>query len=521
MIYSFNEFQLDTRLFELRNQGALIPLEPQIYNVLAYLLDNRDRIVSKQELLETLWEGKIVAESSLTTCIKDARKAIGDNGQDQHTIATIHRRGYRFVADIEANTDTGDHKGTGHQLDPPPEETRIESSCLNSIDDLLSLVVIPFSHNQGDEDAAWWADVFSEDISIHLARISGIMVISRHSVMMLEGEPNSQHIGQTLGTQYVIEGSVWKYKDEYRISVQLIDTKSGQLLWANRKRLSVENIHAFQTDVVQKIVTQIEPELNRAELRVMQHRKPVDMGAWSLCREASATLAQQGWSETTFPAVADILREAIRRDPELAFAHAYLSLIIALGHLIGLIHQSDWKEESIQAAETALALDNQDSDVLGHTGCAFADMGDFTRGIPLMKRALEINPGNAQAWAAMGSAKLRSGDESGVEDMRHGLKISPRDARVAAWGALLAHGLLHYGRLDEAIEAARHACLYDDKIFLPRVVLTIALSSKAESEAAMTAWQDARRIRPELNIDKIRWMAGPEQLQQLENMGIR
>lgn len=121
------------------------------------------------------------------------------------------------------------------------------------------------------------------------------------------------------------------------------------------------------------------------------------MGAWSLCREASALLAQQGWSETTFPEVANLLREAIKRDPELAFAHAYLSLIISLGHLIGLIHQRDWKKEAVLAAETALALDGQDSDVLGHTGCAFADMGDLNRGIPLMKRALEINPGNAQA----------------------------------------------------------------------------------------------------------------------------
>lgn len=120
----------------------------------------------------------------------------------------------------------------------------------------------------------------------------------------------------------------------------------------------------------------------------------------------------------------------------------------------------------------------------------------------------------------MGSAKLRSGDESGIEDMRHGIRISPRDARIAAWGALLARGLLHYGRLDEAIEAARHACLYDDKIFLPRVVLSIALSAKADSKAALTAWQDAQRIRPELNIDKIRWMAGPEQLEQLQNIGI-
>jgi tetratricopeptide (TPR) repeat protein len=130
------------------------------------------------------------------------------------------------------------------------------------------------------------------------------------------------------------------------------------------------------------------------------------------------------------------------------------------------------------AAETALSLDCQNSDVLGHVGCAFADMGNFQRGIPLMKRALELNPGNAAAWAGIGAAKIRSGDETGVEDMLHGICISPRDNRVAAWGAILARGLLSYNRVDEAIDVARNACRYDDKIFLPRVILAIAFCTQ-------------------------------------------
>lgn len=516
MKQKFNNFELDTRLFELRDQGVPVSIEPQTYNVLAYLLAHRERVVSKQELLDNLWEGRVVSESSLNTCIKAARKAVNDNGQDQNTIATVYRRGYRFIADVGEIADQ-----QSGSAEPTQAEAAMDASCLAHVDDRLSLVVIPFSHSQDDADAAWWAEVFSEDISIHLARISGFMVISRHSAAALGGHQNKVlEIGKELGTQYVVEGSVGRFNDEYRISVQLIDVNSGQLIWAKRKRLSAENIDDFQSDVVQKIVAQIEPELNRAELSILRHRKPVDMGAWSLCREAAGLLGQKGWSESTFSEVADLLRNAIHNDPTLAFAHAYLSLIIALGHLIGLVHQDDWKQEATQAAETALSLDSQDSDVLGHVGCAFADMGDYQRGIPLMKRAIELNPGNAQAWAALGAAKLRTGDESGVDEMRRGLRISPRDTRLAAWGALLAQGLLFYGRAEEAIEAAQDACRYDDKIFLPRVILAIAQCVGGDTSSAKIAWQDARRIRPQLGLDDIRWMARPREIGQLKAMGI-
>lgn len=518
MNYNFKHYELDTGLYELRYRGDPVSIEPQTFNVLAYLLAHRDRVVSKQELLDKLWAGRIVSESSLSTCIKAARKAVNDNGQDQNVIATVYRRGYRFIATAEEIPDRDQET----QLKHTDTSASVQSVQADSVqtgahhDDRLSLVVIPFSHNPSDQEAAWWAEVFSEDISIHLARISGFMVISRHSAMALENlQGGVQKVGQALDTQYVIEGSVWKHKDQYRISVQLIEVDSGQLLWANRKCLPAEEIDDFQSEVVQKIVAQIEPELNRAELSILRHRKPVDMGAWSLCREASGLLAQKGWSEESFAEVANRLRDAIRRDPELAFAHAYLSLIIALGHLIGLIHQSDWQREATRAAETALSLDSQDSDVLGHVGCAFADMGDFQRGIPLMKRAIELNPGNAQAWAAVGAARLRSGDEDGIEDMRHGIRISPRDSRLAAWGALLAQGLLSYGRVDEAIEAAQNACRYDDKIFLPRVVLAIAHSTRGEKQASTQAWKDAQRIRPKLCIDDIKWMASPDKLLNL------
>jgi tetratricopeptide (TPR) repeat protein len=214
------------------------------------------------------------------------------------------------------------------------------------------------------------------------------------------------------------------------------------------------------------------------------------------------------------------MRQAIARDPELAFAHAYMALILAIGHLVGLVNSEGWRDEALAAAERAIELDSQDSDVLGYVGCALADMGDIHRGIGMLRRAVELDPSNAQARAALGAALLQTGDEEGIEHMRQGIRISPRDNRLAAWGALLARGLLSFGRIAEAIEAAEAACRSDDKIFLPRVVLAIAHSVSGDIAGARNALDDARRIRPRLCMADIRRFALPEEMNRLESSGL-
>ena len=513
MIFNFDNFELDTELFELTHNGQVIPMEPQVFNVLAYLIQHHDRVISKQELLDSLWEGRIVSESTLNTSIKAVRKAVNDNGQDQKVISTIYRRGFRFISKIQNPND--DNKSVIHNSDTPD---KIDSFIH---EETPSIVVVPFSHDPEDNEAGWWAEVFSDDLSIHLARIPGFTVISKNSAAHFKQLKSSpQQIGKALNASYLIEGSIRRINNSFRISVQLIETRTNHLLWANHKQVSTDAIEDFQIVAIDKIVGQIEPELNRAEISILYHRKPTDLGAWSLYRQASNILGQKGWSEETLASVTELLSEAIKRDPELAFAHAYLSLTIALGHLIGLVHNPEWKQEAIQAAEMALSLDSQDSDVLGYVGCAFSDMGDFQRGIPLMQRAIEINPSNAQAWAALGAAKLKSGDESGVEEMQHGLRISPLDNRLAVWGAILARGLLSYSREDEAIAVAKDACIYDDIIFFPRAVLAIAYSTVGNKKASLTAWQDAQRIRPQLCLNDINWMTSPKELEQLQALGI-
>ncbi|MDF2178919.1 winged helix-turn-helix domain-containing protein [Aliiglaciecola sp. CAU 1673] len=532
MNFTFDHFEVDTANYQLRCKGEPLAIEPQVFNLLAYLLRHRDRIVSKSELMDNLWAGKVISDSTLSSCVKAARKAIGDGGKAQKYIATINRRGFRFIFDVNESGAAEIDPQTGSAgIDEQLRQSAIAGSqeggsvCLFPIRDMtpdkrIVVAVLPFQCT-GSDLIAFFAETLYEDINIHLARTPGFLVTSRNTGAYYRANPSSHSsIAQELGAQYVVDGTVRCLGEQVNLSIKLVEATNERVLWGVRKNVPIGNLTEQLEDITLNITSAIEPEINRVEFATLRKRRQVDLGAWELYRQGHAVLGLKGWSEESFQECADLLRQAISKDPELAFAHAYLALTLAIGHLVGLVNHDGWHEEAMAAAETAIALDSQDPDVLGYVGCAFADMGDFFRGIKLLERCVELDPSNAQGWAALGAAQLQIGQEQGFANMYHGIRISPRDNRIGAWGALLARALLSYGRLDEAIEVAQNACAFDDKIFLPRIVLGIALALADQPEAAATAIEDARRIRPKLTLDDIKRFVRPEEVQKMQQYAL-
>ncbi|MEM1156584.1 MAG: hypothetical protein AAGI44_20795, partial [Pseudomonadota bacterium] len=165
-------------------------------------------------------------------------------------------------------------------------------------------------------------------------------------------------------------------------------------------------------------------------------------------------------------------------------------------------------------------LDSQDSNVLGFVGCALVDLGKHERGISLLRKAISINPSNAQALAAFGASLLKVGDLDGVNWIRDGIRISPRDHRLAAWGTLLSRGLLICGKVEEAREVAKDACDYDDKVYTPRILLAIANWHSGNISAAKAAIEDAKRIRPHLSAHDFEQFASPDELAGMIEAGL-
>ena len=388
-----------------------------------------------------------------------------------------------------------------------------------SLPDKASIAVLPLDNMSDSRDYEYLADGITEDIITLLARIPSFFVIARTSTFSYKGKQRDiREIGRELGVRYVVEGSLRPIGDRLRVTIQLIEAESGNHLWAGRFDRAAADIYDVQDEITTAIVARLEPELTRAEFELIRRRPPAEMDAWDYYRQASGVLALKGWHESTFWEGAELYRKSIALDPEFAPAHAALSLLLAIGHMIGHVTEPD---EALAEADRALALDSDSSEVLGFAGCALTDLGSATRsrGIEILERAIERDPSNAQAWVALGAAQLSNRQpELAVAKLEHGLRISPRDNRLAVWGGIYALALGFVGRLDEAIEQARVACRGDDKLHNPRVVLAALLVTENRLEEAASALAEARRIRPQISLREARGIVGGRYAKALQKI---
>ena len=314
---------------------------------------------------------------------------------------------------------------------------------------------------------------------------------------------------EQLGIDYVIDGMVQTLGDQYRVNVNLTQAKSGFRLWSEQFEQQINDQGSVLDKLVIRILGKLEPQLNRAIYHDVQ--KDLDHpGSRQLYLQASTLLATRGWHRESFLQAAALLEQSRKIDPGFAHAPAYLSLILALGHRVGLLSRtSETRANAIAAADTAMKLDNMDSTVLGFSGCALADIGELNRAFDILKNAIDINPSNAQAWTALGSAYLLKHDAGrAIEHLTHGIKISPLDTRLSIWQAVLALAYLQADNMVKARENAEMACRRDDKTYLPRVVLAATHMTCRETELAGSALLDAQRIKPDLSGREIEGVVG-------------
>lgn len=398
------------------------------------------------------------------------------------------------------------------------EETAVTADLAEPLPlpDKPSIAVLPFDTMTDDREIEYLADGLVEDVITLLARLPGFFVIARNSSFTYKGQQHDiRDVGRELGVRYVIEGSVRPMGSRLRITVQLVDAVTGNHLWAERFDRAADDIYEIQDEVTTGIVTRLEPELTRAEFEQMKRRPVADLDAWAYFQQANGLLSLKGWHEETFSEAADLYRKANALDPDFAASHARLSLLQALGHMVGYVSEPD---EALAEAERALELDSRGSDVLGFAGCAISDLGYVTRGIELLERAIESDPSNAQAWAALGAALVVSRRvEEGVEKLAHGIRISPRDNRRAVWRGLLAMALGRQGKLEEAIEQARLACREDSKFHNSRVILAMLLVRAERPDEAKEAFDEALRIRPTLSEREMQGILGRRSAEILQS----
>ena len=418
MVFRFGDHVLDTERRELRRGAELVALEPQVFDLLAYLVRNRGRVVSKDDLIDGVWGGRIVSDSALTTRLNAARKAVNDSGAVQRVIRTLSRKGMRFVADV---TEDGILEAAAAAASEPSL----------ALPDKPSIAVLPFANLSGDPEQEYFADGMAEEIITALSRIRWLFVIARNSSFTYKGQViDIKRVGRDLGVRYVLEGAVRKAGDRVRITAQLIDATNGAHLWADRFDGSLGDVFELQDNVAATVAGVIEPTLQAAEAARSAARPATDLGAYDCYLRAVAVFYPMT-KEAVLEALG-LLEQAIAID-----RHYGPALALAASCHMQFVNYS-WAEDPATARDKAVDLGRRalqaagdEPDVIASAAMVLAVFGeDIDTMMALADHALTLNPSSARGWYHNGFLRLMAGEpDLAIELAEVSLRLSPR-ARI-------------------------------------------------------------------------------------------
>lgn len=385
-----------------------------------------------------------------------------------------------------------------------------------------SLIVIPFDCYSDQPEDRWITDALTEDLTTLIARFADYAVTARNTAQVYKANSvDIRKLGEELNVRYALEGSLRRLANGVRVNAQLIDTSTGTHLWA--EKYDCEDSESLLDELCRLIVLKLGNELTRAEMNLSRRTPPAQWGAWELYQQARGMLQFSGWNRQSFTEIAKLLEQAIEKDPDYAPAQAYYALILALGYWARLFPDLDTVfDKALAAANKALALAPESSEVLGFAGCALSDLGQHERGIPIIERAVELNPANSQAFAALGAAKILSGRfEEGVSDLRAAVKISPADPGLAPWLTMLSVSETYSGNAEGAREYADRACKADLRYFGGYLALALALATLEQTDGAQQALDEARALNPDLSAEAVSSLMGEPAWAELAKSGVR
>jgi TolB-like protein len=499
--YGFEDYVLDPERRELARGTEAIAVGPQVFDLLLYLVQNREHVVSKDELLDVVWGGRIVSESTLTSHINAARKAIGDSGREQLLIRTVARKGFRFVGNV---TEARASEEFGSSKIEPVKSNETPADAL-ALPDKPSIAVLRFMNLSGDPEQEYFADGVVDDIISALSRIRWLFVVARNSSFTYEGRAvNVKQVGRELGVRYVLEGSVRKTANRVRITGQLIDATTGGHLWADRFEGTLGDIFELQDQLTENVVGAIAPQLERAEIERAKRKPTESLDAYDCYLRGMANL-HQGTREAIKEAL-PLFYKAIQFDPDFASAYA----MAAWCHLWRKIHgwmtdRSQEVAEGARLARRAVDLGKDDAVALARSGSALSHFGgDLDSCIALLDRALVLNPNLAAAWFLGGFVRVWHGEpDDAIERFTRAMRLSPLDPEMYRMQAGMAVAHLFAGRFDAASSWAEKASRDLPSFLLPASIIAASHALAGRTDEGRRAMDHLRQLDPALRISNL------------------
>lgn len=405
MIHRFGAFELDRDRVELRRDGRPVPVEPQVFALIALLVEAAPRLVTREELVAKVWDGRIVSDGALSSRIKSARKALDDDGVAQRVIRTVHGQGFRFVAEVAP---------PGADPDAAPEADASDTLRREVLSRPV-LAVLPFVQDGGGPEEGYFVDGLTEEVIGELASWRWFPVLSRASAFdrRHDGLPAAER-ARALGARYALVGRLRRGPAGARLSLELLDAASDTQLWAGRFDCATPELPGLQETIAAEVLRQIAPELTSAETRRVMRTRPEDLSAWDLTLKGLWHF-HRGGPEEAAEALA-LLETAAKADPGFALPWSLIALTRFEAALRGWTGGAkgairDAFREMLAAAARATALDP--SGWMGHALMAAGELWTnyaFLRARFHANRALELNPSASMAYHFSGCIHGFAGD---------------------------------------------------------------------------------------------------------------
>jgi TolB-like protein/class 3 adenylate cyclase/Tfp pilus assembly protein PilF len=491
-VIRFDDFELDTSLFELRKSGERIPIEPQVFDLLVFLARNHTRTVTKEEVFAEIWGNRIVSDAALSSQIKAARRVLGDDGASQRMIATIHGRGFRFARPVAGlpvpapiKTEDGDVSGASAMVTARP-----------------SVAILPFTNQNRDPQEDYFADGITEDIITSISKHRWLTVVARNPSFSFRNSTDGiRTIGEKLNAHYIATGSVRKAGSRIRITVELVDAATEYGLWSERFDRDVADIFELQDEISTLVAARLEAELGLEEQRKALKRRRKNLGAWDLYQLGSAAFYK--FTQESNSRAQELLRQAIVADPEFAGAHSRLAYSIVLGMVyFDAEPERGPLDEALTLAKRAIELDDQDANSYFTAGRVYLARREYDLAIGALEHALQLNSCLAVSYCGLGDSLAYEGriDEA-IEQFEKAITLSPHDPFRWAFYSYRALAHLFRGDYDEAAMWARNAIRVPNAQYWAKAHLVAALGHLGNEEQAAFALRDLHTIKPDFSID--------------------
>lgn len=477
MRYHFGRYLLDAGLRELRRDGKSVHVEPQVFDLILYLVENRDRVVDPDELFDNVWQGRIVSESALRSRINAARSALGDSGRQQNSIRTLPRKGFRFVDEVKQETGS---EANLSEAEPP----KILDGGGRPV-----VAILPFNNLSQNPEWEHYADGMTEDITTALAKHRALLVVARSSAFAFKNSDRElRQIGVELNADYVVEGSLHKISQRLRVTAHLVESGSGRMIWGERYDIPLDKVFDVQDAIADMIVAHLEPQIGSAERNRVDTRNSRNFRAWDLFHLGTKHLYKATPQDNR--EAQRLLGRAVEYDPELAQGYGLLSYAILLSMIYFDAEPDGHRLKEAQAlARKGIELDDRDALIRFVHGRALLARRRYSSALEELTTSVEMNPALAIGHCGIGDSLAYEGRfADSFPHFQRAIDLSRHDPQRWAFYAYRALAHLFAGQFEEADAWAARATHVPNCHFWPfshRVSALGHQGKRADADAAI------------------------------------